>query len=79
MRIRARLCVSQNPVAGADVAVRVISSLKKAGTLATGKTDSEGIFSTKVELPPSQPGHMAVLITCASEFGNDELRALITA
>jgi hypothetical protein len=79
VRIRARLCVSQNPVAGADVVVRLISSLKKAGTLATGRTDAEGCFSTKVELPPSQPGHCAVLISCASEFGNDEVRALITA
>jgi len=79
VRIKARLCVSQNPVAGAEVAVRLISSLKKAGTLATGKTDSEGLFNAKVELPQSQPGHCAVLISCASEFGNDEVRALITA
>ena len=77
--IRARLCVSQNPVAGAEVTVRVLSSLKKAGTLATGRTDVEGLFSAKVELPPSQPGHCAVLIACTSEFGSDELRALITA
>jgi len=79
VRIRARLCVSQNPVAGADVAVRLISSLKKAGTLTTGRTDADGSFSTQVELPPSQPGHCAVLISCTSEFGNDEIRALITA
>ena len=78
VRIRARLCVSQNPVAGADVAVRLISSLKKAGTLTTGRTDADGSFSTQVELPPSQPGHCALLISCASEFGNDEIRALIT-
>ena len=78
VRIRARLCVSQNPVAGADVAVRLISSLKKAGTLTTGRTDADGNFSTQVELPPSQPGHCALLISCASEFGNDEIRALIT-
>jgi hypothetical protein len=78
VKVRARLCVSQNPVAGADVAVRLISSLKKAGTLTTGKTDAEGIFSAKVELPASQPGHCAILITCSSEYGNDEVRALIT-
>lgn len=79
VRIRARLCVSQTPVAGAEVSVRLLSSLKKAGTLSAGRTDSEGVFGTDVELPPSQPGHCAVLITCASEFGNDEVRALITA
>ncbi len=78
-RIRARLCVSQSPVAGADVAVRLISSLKKASLLATGKTDADGMFVGKVELPPSQPGHCALMVSCASEFGNDEIRALITA
>ena len=78
IRVRARLCVSQSPVPGADVTVRLISSLKKAGTLTTGRTDADGAFSTQVELPPSQPGHCAVLISCASEFGNDEVRALIT-
>jgi len=79
VRVRARLCVSQGPVAGAEVSVRLISSLKKAGTLATGRTDAEGAFTALVELPPSQPGHMALQVTCASEFGNDEIRALITA
>lgn len=79
IRIRTRLCVSQAPVAGAEVTVRLLSSLKKAGVLATGRTDSEGNFDVEVELPPSQPGHCAVLVACASEYGNDEVRALITA
>jgi hypothetical protein len=76
--IRARLCVSQSPVAGADVTVRLISSFKKADPLAAGKTDADGGYAAQVDLPPSQPGHCAVVISCASEFGNDELRALIT-
>jgi hypothetical protein len=78
-RIRARLCISQNPVVGADVAVRLVSSLKKATTLFVGKTDSEGIFLGQVELAPSQPGHCAIVVTCTSEAGSDELRALIAA
>lgn len=78
-RIRARLCISQNPVAGAEVAVRLVSSLKKATTLLVGKTDAEGVFAGQVDLPPSQPGHCAIVLTCASESGSDELRALIAA
>ena len=78
VRVRTRLCVSQNPLAGTDVAVRLISNLKKASLLASGRTDGEGTFMATVELPPSQPGHCAVLIACTSEFGNDEVRALIT-
>jgi hypothetical protein len=78
-RIRARLCISQAPLAGVDVTVRIISSLKKAAALATGKTNADGVFTARVDLPPSQPGHCAIVISCASEFGNDEVRALIKA
>ncbi len=77
--IRARLCASQSPVPGADVTVRLISSFKKASTLTAGRTDADGSFATEVDLPPSQPGHCAVVISCVSDFGNDEMRALITA
>lgn len=78
-RIRARLCNSQSPVPGAEVTVRLVSSLKKALTLLVGRTDSEGVFEGHVELPSSQPGHCAVAVSCASDAGSDELRALIAA
>ena len=77
VQMRARLTNSQNPVRGADVAIRLISSLKKAVPLLNGKTDEEGTFRGQVELPPSQPGHCAIVVSCASEFGNDELKALV--
>ena len=77
--VRARLCISQNPVHGADVTVRLVSSLKKAVLLFSGRTDAEGLFSGQVELPPSQPGHCAIVVSCASEAGSDEFRALIGA
>jgi hypothetical protein len=78
-RIRARLCISQSPVAGADVTVRLVSSLKKATVMLAGKTDAEGGFTGQIELPPSQPGHLALAITCTCDAGTDEIRALISA
>jgi hypothetical protein len=78
-RIRARLCISQNPVVGAEVTLKLVSSLKKATTLLTGRTDAEGLFAGQVELPPSQPGHCAIVVSCLSDTGSDELRALIAA
>jgi len=77
-RVRTRLCISQAPLAGTDVTVRIISNLKKAAILTAGKTDPDGVFTAHVDLPPSQPGHCALVISCSSEFGNDEVRALIT-
>ncbi len=79
IQMRARLCHSQNPVGGAEVSVRLVSSLKKATTLLAGKTDGEGLFKGQVELPPSQPGQCAIVVSCASDFGNDELKALVSA
>lgn len=78
-KVRARLCVSQNPVPGSEVTIRLVSSLKKATVLLTGRTDAEGIFSGQVDLPSSQPGHCAIVLSCSSEAGSDELRALIGA
>lgn len=78
-RIKARLCISQNPVPGAEVTVRLVSSLKKAVVLLTGRTDGEGVFAGQIELPPSQPGHCAIVVSCTSESGSDEFRALIAA
>ena len=79
VQMKARLSHSQNPVRGAEVAIRLVSSLKKAAPLLTGKTDEEGTFQGEVELPPSQPGQCAVVVSCASEFGNDELKALVAS
>jgi hypothetical protein len=77
-RVRARLCLSQAPVPGAEVTVKLISSLKKASVLAMGRTDPEGCYLGRVELPPSQPGHCAIVVACACDHGTDEVRALIT-
>ncbi len=78
-QVRARLCVSQAPVPGAEITLKLVSSLKKATPLLTGRTDSDGLFAGRVELPPSQPGHCALLLGCSSDSGSDELRVLITA
>ena len=79
LKIKARLCISQNPVAGAEVTIRMISSLKKAITLLTGKTGPDGTFQGQIEVPPSQPGHCALLVGCSSDAGSDELRVVIGA
>ncbi len=75
--LKARLCISQNPVPGADITIRLVSSLKKATLLLSGKTNAEGIFQGEVDVPPSQPGHCAMLIGCSSDAGSDEMRVVI--
>lgn len=74
---KVRLSRSQAPVAGAEVTVKLVSSLKKAVVLEAGKTDASGVYAAQVQIPPSQPGQCALLVTCAGEQGMDEVKALI--
>ena len=77
VQVKARLCQSQSPVPGAEVHVKLVSSLKKATGLLSGKTGTDGLFIGEVQLPPSQPGQCAVVITCASDQGFDEVKAVV--
>jgi len=77
VEVRARLCHSQSPVPGAEVAVKLVSSLKKASSLLSGRTSPDGLFVGEVQLPPSQPGQCAVVVSCTSDQGFDELKAAV--
>ncbi len=76
-QIRARLCGSQKAVPGAEVTVKLVSSLKKAVGLANGKTDAEGRYLGEIVLPSSQPGQCAVVVSCLSDQGFDEVKAVL--
>ncbi len=79
MNVRARLSQSQSPVADAEVSVKLVSSLKKATSLLTGRTGSDGHFDGEIQLPPSQPGQCAVVISCTCDQGFDEVKATVVA
>ncbi|WP_291272724.1 hypothetical protein [Geothrix sp.] len=79
VQVAARLCQSQSPVTGAEVTVKLVSSLKKATALISGRTDEAGRFAGQVQLPSSQPGHCAVVVSCASDQGFDEVKAAVVA
>ncbi len=76
-QVRARLCGSQKAVPGAEVTVKLVSSLKKAVGLASGKTDEEGRYLGEIVLPSSQPGQCAVVVSCISDLGFDEVKAVL--
>ena len=78
LSVQARLCPSRAPVPGADVSVKFISGMKKTYVLRTGRTDRQGVFTTTLDLPPTQPGRCAIQVSCVSEHGMDEISAPIT-
>lgn len=77
LKFKVRLSRSQAPVTGAEVTVKLVSSLKKAVVLEAGTTDGQGVYAAEVQIPPSQPGQCALLVTCVGEQGMDEVKALI--
>ena len=79
VQVRARLCQSQSPVVGAEVVVKFVSSIKKAVSLLSGRTGTDGLFIGEVQLPPSQPGQCAVVVSCTGDQGFDEVKATIVA
>ncbi|MBI3133024.1 MAG: hypothetical protein HYZ13_17040 [Acidobacteria bacterium] len=76
-QVRARLCGSQKAVPGAEVTVKLVSSLKKAVGLVNGKTDADGCYVGEIVLPSSQPGQCAVVVSCLSDQGFDEVKAVL--
>jgi hypothetical protein len=79
IRIKARLCQTQDPVAGAEVTVKLVSSIKKATALLSGRTAEDGSFGGEVQLPPSQPGQCAVVVSCSANQGFDEVKATVSS
>lgn len=77
VQVRARLCQSQSPVSGAEVSVKLVSSLKKATGLLSGKTGVDGSYEGEVQLPPSQPGQCAVVVTCSSDQGFEDRKSVV--
>ena len=62
------------PVAGAQVTVKMISTVREPVVLAQGTTDDEGTLRLQVDVPPLTGGMAAVIITANSLVGSTELK-----
>ena len=77
LRLRATSSKSGHPVAGAQVTVKMISTIWHPRTLAAGETDQDGNLALEVEIPSLEDGVAALIITAASRIGNAELKHLL--
>jgi hypothetical protein len=68
---------SGKPIAGAQIAVRMISKTGGPITLAEGTTDAEGTLQLIVEVPQVPPESAALIITAASSIGSAEIKHLL--
>ncbi len=77
LRLLATSSRSGEPVTGAHVDVKLISTVAEARTLATGETDSGGGLQLNFFIPELGGGAAALIITAASAIGSAELKHLL--
>jgi hypothetical protein len=65
------------PVAGAQVSVRMISTIAEPRVLAVGKTDELGGLPLRFEIPSLDRGTAALIISAISGIGRAELKHLL--
>ncbi|HLX07759.1 MAG TPA: hypothetical protein VKY89_07830 [Thermoanaerobaculia bacterium] len=65
------------PIAGAQVSVRMISTISEPRVLAVGRTDEYGGLPLRFEIPALDRGTAALIISAVSAIGRAELKHLL--
>jgi hypothetical protein len=65
------------PIAGAQVTVKMISTVAEPRALAAGQTDEAGTLDLSLAIPPLHRGTAALIITAVSAIGRAELKHLL--
>jgi hypothetical protein len=65
------------PVVGAQVSVRMISTVHEPRVLAAGRTDDNGTLPLAFDIPALDRGTAALIITAVSAIGRAELKSLL--
>lgn len=75
--LKATSSKSGQPVAGARVQVRMISTVTDPRVLASGETDGDGSLALTFDIPKLERGTAALIITAASSLGHAEIKHLL--
>ncbi|HEX2223666.1 MAG TPA: hypothetical protein VHN15_05630, partial [Thermoanaerobaculia bacterium] len=68
---------SGQPVPGAQISARMISTVGEPKVLASGRTGADGALTLAFEIPPLSRGTAALIITAISSIGRAELKHLL--
>ena len=77
LQVRTSLSRSGEPVADAEIIVRMISTMSEPRVLASGRTGEDGLVSLPVTIPDIDQGSSALIIAAASSNGRAELKYLL--
>lgn len=75
--LRAYSSKSGLPVAGVQVAVKMLSTVSDPRTLLTAETDDIGTLEFQLEVPTVDRGSVALVISGASDLGQAEIKQLL--
>ncbi|HWM94651.1 MAG TPA: hypothetical protein VN493_28105 [Thermoanaerobaculia bacterium] len=75
--LRTRSSKSGMPVVGAQVSVRMISTVSDPRVLAAGRTDDQGLATMAFEVPAIGRGTAALIVSAISSIGRAELKHLL--
>jgi hypothetical protein len=77
LTVRASTSLTEKPLAGAHVSMRVVSTVRPPQILFRGVTDADGIVKSVCVLPDIGTGNAALIIAASSSLGNNEIKQLI--
>ena len=77
LTVRASTSLTEKPVAGAHVSIRVVSTVSPPQVLFRGVTGSDGLLKASCTLPDVGNAHAALIIAASSPIGNNELKETI--
>jgi hypothetical protein len=77
VRVFAARSLSQQPIEGATVEVKVISTVEPPRVIFRGTTGADGSATVRSVIPAFSEGTAAVIVSAQSELGNDELKQLV--
>lgn len=75
--VRAATSLTDRPVAGAHITLRVVSNVGPTQILHRGVTGGDGLVKITASLPDIGAGHAALIVSATSPLGNQEIKQLI--
>ncbi len=77
LALRASSSKSGQPIARAQISVRMISTVVEPRVLASGRTDEQGLLTLGFDIPQVGRGTSALIINAISDIGRAELKHLL--
>ena len=77
LTVKASTSLTETPLAGAHVSIRVVSTVRPPQILFRGVTGTDGVVKSVCVLPDIGTGNAALIIAASSGLGNNEIKQLI--